>query len=218
MRTARSACRRTATTCGAEWGPLPACRAISSARWSTSSLTSIVRLSVAATVALRHALQHHHRPRRQRRHGVQRSPGGRRPQQRARRDACGTSPRGSATRSASASVRRQTAAGGRARMIMHRVGGGGGGGDIASAFGGGAEDKRIRFELFASASNLFNPVNPHRLLGRDDVAVLRPADGGDAGTADRSRGEDGVLNRHARRILFKTSRAIRAFEASSRLP
>ena len=45
-------------------------------------------------------------------------------------------------------------------MIMHRVGGpGGGSSDIAGAFGGGAEDKRIRFELFASASNLFNVVN-----------------------------------------------------------
>lgn len=46
-------------------------------------------------------------------------------------------------------------------VIMHRVGGpvGGGGGDIAGGFGGGAEDKRIRFELFASASNLLNHVN-----------------------------------------------------------
>ena len=44
-------------------------------------------------------------------------------------------------------------------MVMHRVGGPAGGGDIAGAFGGGAEDKRIRFELFASASNLFNAVN-----------------------------------------------------------
>jgi hypothetical protein len=45
-------------------------------------------------------------------------------------------------------------------VIMHRVGGPvGGGGDIAGGFGGGAEDKRIRFELFASASNLLNHVN-----------------------------------------------------------
>ena len=45
-------------------------------------------------------------------------------------------------------------------VIAHRVTvGGAGGGDIASAFGGGAEDKRVRFELFASASNLFNAVN-----------------------------------------------------------
>jgi len=45
-------------------------------------------------------------------------------------------------------------------VVMHRVGGpGGGSSDIAGAFGGGAEDKRIRFELFASASNLFNAVN-----------------------------------------------------------
>ena len=45
-------------------------------------------------------------------------------------------------------------------IVTHRVNvGGAGGGDIAGAFGGGAEDKRIRFELFASASNLFNAVN-----------------------------------------------------------
>ena len=45
-------------------------------------------------------------------------------------------------------------------IVAHRVTvGGAGGGDIAGAFGGGAEDKRIRFELFASASNLFNAVN-----------------------------------------------------------
>ena len=45
-------------------------------------------------------------------------------------------------------------------IIAHRVTvGGAGGGDIAGAFGGGAEDKRVRFELFASASNLFNAVN-----------------------------------------------------------
>jgi carboxypeptidase family protein len=42
-------------------------------------------------------------------------------------------------------------------VVMHRVGGGGN--DIAGVFGGGAEDKRIRFEVFASASNLFNAVN-----------------------------------------------------------
>ena len=44
-------------------------------------------------------------------------------------------------------------------IVAHRVNVGGGGGDIAGAFGGGAEDKRIRFEVFASASNLFNAVN-----------------------------------------------------------
>jgi hypothetical protein len=36
-----------------------------------------------------------------------------------------------------------------------------GGGDMLGALGGGgAEDKRIRFEIFASASNLLNTVNP----------------------------------------------------------
>ena len=44
--------------------------------------------------------------------------------------------------------------------VMHRVGGpGGGGSESRAAFGGGAEDKRIRFELFASASNVLNAVN-----------------------------------------------------------
>jgi hypothetical protein len=44
-------------------------------------------------------------------------------------------------------------------MIVQRVGGASGGGDIAGMFGGGAEDKRIRFELFVSGSNLLNTVN-----------------------------------------------------------
>ena len=46
-------------------------------------------------------------------------------------------------------------------IVAHRVnvGAGGGASDIAGGFGGGAEDKRIRFEVFASASNLFNAVN-----------------------------------------------------------
>ena len=49
---------------------------------------------------------------------------------------------------------------GQPTMIVQRVGGpAGGGSDIAGAFGGGAEDKRIRFEVFVSGSNLFNAVN-----------------------------------------------------------
>jgi hypothetical protein len=49
---------------------------------------------------------------------------------------------------------------GGAVVVAHRVTvGGSGGGDVVGAFGGGAEDKRIRFELFASASNLLNHVN-----------------------------------------------------------
>jgi hypothetical protein len=43
-------------------------------------------------------------------------------------------------------------------MIVQRIGGASGG-DISGAFGGGAEDKRIRFELFVSGSNIFNAVN-----------------------------------------------------------
>lgn len=43
-------------------------------------------------------------------------------------------------------------------MIMHRVGGPGGN-EISGSFGGGADDKRIRFEVFVSGSNIFNAVN-----------------------------------------------------------
>jgi hypothetical protein len=48
--------------------------------------------------------------------------------------------------------------GGQPTMIVHRIGGPGGG-EISGSFGGGAEDKRVRFELFASAFNLLNAVN-----------------------------------------------------------
>jgi hypothetical protein len=44
-------------------------------------------------------------------------------------------------------------------VIVQRVGGGAG--DMLGGMtGGGADDKRFRFELFASAANLFNNVNP----------------------------------------------------------
>ncbi|HVL68058.1 MAG TPA: TonB-dependent receptor [Vicinamibacterales bacterium] len=49
--------------------------------------------------------------------------------------------------------------GGQPIVITQRVGGGGGGGDIAGIFGGGAENKRVRIELFVSGSNIFNAVN-----------------------------------------------------------
>jgi hypothetical protein len=49
--------------------------------------------------------------------------------------------------------------GGQPMVVVQRIGGGGSGGDIAGAFGGGAEDKRVRFELFVSGSNLLNAVN-----------------------------------------------------------
>ncbi len=57
---------------------------------------------------------------------------------------------------------RQAATGGAGgpTIVIQRIGGGAGdmlGGPLG---GGGAENKRIRFELFASASNLFNHVNP----------------------------------------------------------
>jgi hypothetical protein len=43
-------------------------------------------------------------------------------------------------------------------MIVQRVGGASGN-EISGSFGGGAEDKRIRFEVFVSGSNIFNAVN-----------------------------------------------------------
>jgi hypothetical protein len=48
--------------------------------------------------------------------------------------------------------------GGQPTMIVQRIGGPGGG-EISGSFGGGAEDRRVRFELFVSAFNLFNAVN-----------------------------------------------------------
>jgi hypothetical protein len=44
-------------------------------------------------------------------------------------------------------------------MIVQRVGGGAG--DMLGMGGGaGAEDKRVRFEVYASVQNLFNHTNP----------------------------------------------------------
>ena len=46
-------------------------------------------------------------------------------------------------------------------MVIQRIGGPGGAGDLLGAMsGGGAESKRVRFEVYASAQNLFNHVNP----------------------------------------------------------
>jgi hypothetical protein len=55
---------------------------------------------------------------------------------------------------------RQASTGGTGQptVVMHRIGGAGGN-EISGAFGGGAEDKRIRFEVFVSGSNIFNAVN-----------------------------------------------------------
>ena len=51
--------------------------------------------------------------------------------------------------------RQQGGPGGTAVMVT--VGGGGGG--LAPGFGGGAEDKRYRIELYISGQNLLNRVN-----------------------------------------------------------
>jgi hypothetical protein len=55
--------------------------------------------------------------------------------------------------------RKQAAGGGGPQVIMIRAGGGAG--DLLGSMpGGGAENKRVRLELFAGASNLLNVVNP----------------------------------------------------------
>jgi hypothetical protein len=51
-------------------------------------------------------------------------------------------------------------------MVIQRVGGPGGASDMLGMLGGGgAEDKRVRFELYVSAQNLFNHVNPTGFSG-----------------------------------------------------
>jgi Carboxypeptidase regulatory-like domain len=51
--------------------------------------------------------------------------------------------------------------GGGPTVVIQRVGTVGAGGDMLNAIGGGgAEDKRFRFEVFVSAQNLLNHVNP----------------------------------------------------------
>jgi hypothetical protein len=56
--------------------------------------------------------------------------------------------------------RKQTSGGGGTQMIMIRSDGGGAGDLLGGLSGGGAASKRVRFELFAAADNLFNHVNP----------------------------------------------------------
>ena len=46
------------------------------------------------------------------------------------------------------------------QMMVVRMGGGGAGDLLGGLSGGGAENKRVRIELFVSASNVFNRVNP----------------------------------------------------------
>ena len=107
-------------------------------------------------------------------------------------------------------------------MIVQRVGGGGGGGDIAGAFGGGAEDKRIRFELFVVGLEPVQRRQPDRLLGRDDLAVLRPAHRGDAGAEDRCGRAGRILDaqrlrqtqRHELEANTKSVRELRDLEPS----
>jgi len=56
-------------------------------------------------------------------------------------------------------ARSPSAGAGGPQVVMIR--GGGAAGDMLGAMpGGGADDKRVRFELFASASNILNHVNP----------------------------------------------------------
>jgi hypothetical protein len=50
--------------------------------------------------------------------------------------------------------------GGGGTMVVRRMGGGGEGDMLNALGGGGAEDKRVRFEVYLSAQNLLNHVNP----------------------------------------------------------
>ena len=144
--------------------------------------------------AIGHALQHHHRARRQRRHGVQRSPGRSRPQQRRRQGIVGS--RGAFE--LHVRVRRPQ----RRRPRRRRPD------DDHPA--GGRRRQRRRPARRTDGRRRREQADPHRavrlgaepaeqrhadrLLGRHDVAVLPAADRGDAGTADRSRDAGGVLD------------------------
>ena len=67
-------------------------------------------------------------------------------------------------------------------MIMSSASAAARGDLLGGVCGGGAEDKRIRFELFVVGVEPAQQRQPDRLLGRDDVAVLRAADRRDART------------------------------------
>jgi hypothetical protein len=56
--------------------------------------------------------------------------------------------------------RAQSAGGPGGQMVLIRAGGGGAGELLGSLPGSGAENKRVRLELFVAAANLFNNVNP----------------------------------------------------------
>jgi len=56
--------------------------------------------------------------------------------------------------------RTQSGAGPGGQTVMIRMVGGGAGDLLGGLPGGGADSKRVRFELFVSASNIFNNVNP----------------------------------------------------------
>jgi hypothetical protein len=74
--------------------------------------------------------------------------------------------------------RSATAGGGMPTMIVQRVGGGAGD-MLGLGGGGGAENKRVRFEVYASVQNLFNHTNPvgfsgvmtSQLFGRPTAAM-----------------------------------------------
>ena len=122
-----------------------------------TSLTKSLRFAVSTSARAARALQPHHRARRQRRHVFNDRPAGV-----ARNSLTGHAFVDVAARVTYAfgfGERPPSTAAGTPQMIMIR--GGGGAGDLLGAMGGGgAENKRIRLELFASASNLLNNVNP----------------------------------------------------------
>ncbi len=56
--------------------------------------------------------------------------------------------------------RTQAATGAGGQMVVVRMGGGGAADLLGGMPGGGADNKRVRFELFVAAANIFNTVNP----------------------------------------------------------
>ena len=77
-------------------------------------------------------------------------------------------------------------------MVVMRMGGGAG--DLLGGLGGGgAENKRVRFELFVSASNVFNHVNPMGYSGVMTSPFFGQPTMAAPGPEDRPGDEDRVL-------------------------
>ena len=118
---------------------------------------------------LRLALQHHHRPRRQRRHGEQRSARRPRPQRRARTGHGGKPARASAMRSASASASRSDGGAGGPMVVMHRVGGGG-----DASMGGFSGRRRRQPVPLRAVCRRHQPVQPRRTRSATAGSMTSP--------------------------------------------